>query len=355
VHTEIAPFSDEVIRGAVLREIDRGGQVFFVHNRVGSIAAVYRYLKGLFGGLDIVIAHGQMKETELERVMLEFSHKKHQILLSTSIIESGLDIPLVNTIIINRAHTFGLAQLYQLRGRVGRSARQAFSYLLVPPAGALSRTARRRLAAIEQHSDLGSGFHLAMRDLEIRGAGNLLGAQQHGFIEAVGFDLYNRMIEEAVAELRGTAPADTRPVQLDTDIPLRLTEEYIAQATLRVDLYQRLADATTPEAVAELEQEVADRFGPLPQAAANLFAAAACRLVWGHLGVVRVTVQGDVARWEWSADRTPDRKLLERLASRIAEPHRYTLGKTLVMNIDWGRDRALSRFRNVLQEFWPRS
>ena len=355
VHTEIAPFSDEVIRQAVLREIDRGGQVFFVHNRVGSIASVYRYLKGLFGALDIVIAHGQMKESELERVMLEFSHKRHQILLSTSIIESGLDIPLVNTIIINRAHTFGLAQLYQLRGRVGRSARQAFAYLLVPPAGALTRTARRRLAAIEQHSDLGSGFHLAMRDLEIRGAGNLLGAQQHGFIEAVGFDLYNRMIEEAVAELRGSAPADTRPVQLDTDLPLRLTEDYVAEPALRVDIYQRLADADTPQAVADLEQEVADRFGPLPGPAANLFAAAACRLVWRALGIVRVTINDSAARWEWSQDRTPDRELLMRLATRIAEPHRYSWGKTLVMSIAWGPDRPLERFRIVLQEFWQPS
>jgi len=352
IHTEVVPFSDEVIVHAVNREIDRGGQIFVVHNRVQSIGAMYRYLKGLFPALDIVIAHGQMKERELERVMLEFSHRKHQILLSTAIIESGLDIPAVNTMLINRAHTFGLAQLYQLRGRVGRSARQAYAYLLIPPAGVLTRTARRRLAAIEQHSDLGSGFHLAMRDLEIRGAGNLLGAQQHGFIEAVGFDLYCQMVEEAVAELKGEAVAEQAPVQLDTDLPVRIPEAYIPQAALRVDLYQRLAGAGNPAAVEVLRHEAVDRFGPLPEAAEQLFDAAVCRLVWARLGVVRVSLMGGKARWEWGPERAPARSLLEALAARLGEPHRYEWGKTLVMKIEWGADAPLARFRKLLQDFW---
>jgi transcription-repair coupling factor (superfamily II helicase) len=355
IHTEVVSFSDDVITYAVNREIDRGGQVFFVHNRVQSIAAVYRYLKNLFPALDIVIAHGQMKEDELERVMLEFSHRKHQILLSTAIIESGLDIPAVNTMLVNRAHTFGLAQLYQLRGRVGRSARQAYAYLLVPPAGSLTKTARRRLAAIEQHSDLGSGFHLAMRDLEIRGAGNLLGAQQHGFIEAVGFDLYCRMIEEAVAELKGQKPRQTAPVQLDTSLPLRIPDDYIPQPTLRVDLYQRLADASSPSEVEDIRQEAKDRFGVLPEAAENLFDAASCRLVWAKLGVTRVQIAGPKTRWEWGQGRQPARTLLADLAAQIREPHEYHWGKTLVMEVEWGAESPLERFRILLQDFWNTS
>ncbi len=352
VHTEVVPFSDDVIRGAIERELDRGGQVFMVHNRVQSIGSMYRYVKGLVPHVDIVVAHGQMKESDLERVMLEFSHRKHQVLLSTAIIESGLDIPLSNTILIHRAHTFGLAQLYQLRGRVGRSARQAHAYLLVPPGGGLTPQARRRLAAIEQHSDLGSGFHLAMRDLEIRGAGNLLGAQQHGFIEAVGYDLYTRLVEDAVAEVRGGARPVLPDVQFDTTRSLLLPPEFVPQSFLRVELYQRLSDAATPEAVEALRGEVQDRFGELPEAAADLFDAAVCRLLWGRLGVARVTLRGANSRWEWAQGASPDRKLLERLAAGLSEPHRYTWGKTLVMNLEWGEHQPVARFRKLLQGFW---
>jgi transcription-repair coupling factor (superfamily II helicase) len=355
VHTEVVPFSDQVIRGAIERELERGGQVFFVHNRVQSIGSMYRYLKGLVPRVDIVVAHGQMKESDLERVMLEFSHRRHHMLLSTAIIESGLDIPLSNTMIIHRAHTFGLAQLYQLRGRVGRSARQAYAYLLVPPSGGLTPLARRRLAAVEQHSDLGSGFHLAMRDLEIRGAGNLLGAQQHGFIEAVGYDLYTRLVEEAVAEVRGSARPVLPQVQLDTTRPLLLPPDYVPQSFLRVELYQRLADAPDPAAVEALRQEVQDRFGTLPEPASDLFDAAICRLVWGRLGVAKVTLREGRSRWEWGAGAQPDRALLQRLAEAITEPHRYSWGKTLVMSLDWGAGEPLARFRKLLQHLWNHS
>jgi transcription-repair coupling factor (superfamily II helicase) len=355
VHTEVVPFSDQVIRGAIERELERGGQVFMVHNRVQSIGSMYRYLKGLVPQVDIVVAHGQMKESDLERVMLEFSHRRHQVLLSTAIIESGLDIPLSNTILIHRAHTFGLAQLYQLRGRVGRSARQAYAYLLIPPAGGLTQQARRRLSAVEQHSDLGSGFHLAMRDLEIRGAGNLLGAQQHGFIEAVGYDLYTRLVEEAVAEVRGSARPVAPEVQLDTTRQLLLPPDYVPQSFLRVELYQRLSDAADPAAVETLRQEVQDRFGALPEPASDLFDAAICRLVWGRLGVVKVTLKGGGSRWEWAPGASPDRALLEKLARKIAEPHRYTWGKTLIMSLEWGDREPLSRLRKLLQELWDGS
>jgi transcription-repair coupling factor (superfamily II helicase) len=296
-----------------------------------------------------------MKESDLERVMMDFSHQRHQVLLSTAIIESGLDIPQVNTILINRAHTLGLAQLYQLRGRVGRSKRQAYAYLMVPPAGSLSPQARRRLAAVEQHSDLGSGFHLAMRDLEIRGSGNLLGAQQHGFIDAVGFDLYTQLVEEAVAEVKGEEQSVLPEVRLDTSLTMRLPEEFVPQSTIRVDLYQRLADAKKPAVVDELKQEVVDRFGALPEAAADLFDAAVCRLIWGQIGVVRVRLSNGLARWEWGPSQSPSKELLEKLASRISEPHQYAWGKTLVLKLEWGEHKPLGRFRKLLQEFWKAS
>ena len=355
VHTEVVALTDEIVTTAIRREIDRGGQVFIVHNRVQSIGSMYTYIKSLCPEVDVAIAHGQMKESDLERVMMEFSHQQHQVLLSTAIIESGLDIPLVNTILINRAHTLGLAQLYQLRGRVGRSKRQAYAYLMVPPAGSLSPQARRRLAAVEQHSDLGSGFHLAMRDLEIRGSGNLLGAQQHGFIDAVGFDLYTRLVEEAVAEVKGEEHSVLPEVRLDTSLTMRLPEEFVPQSTIRVDLYQRLADARNPETIDELKQEVVDRFGTLPEPASDLFDAAVCRLIWGQIGVVRVRLSDGEARWEWGPGQPPSKKLLEKLASQISEPHQYSWGKTLVLKLEWGAQAPLERFRKLLQDFWNAS
>jgi transcription-repair coupling factor (superfamily II helicase) len=191
-----------------------------------------------------------------------------------------------------------------------------------------------------------------MRDLEIRGAGNLLGAQQHGFIEAVGYDLYTRLVEEAVAEVRGEAALEAPEVQFDTSRPLRLPEAFVPQAPLRVDLYQRLSDAREPEAVEHLRQEVQDRFGPLPEAASDLFDAAICRLVWGRLGVTRVHLQNGGARWEWGPDSQPDRAILERLAKAVLEPHRYSWGKTLVMTLEWGEQDPVGRFRKLLQDFW---
>ncbi len=279
ITTEVARFSERVIVDAVNRELDRNGQIFIVHNRVQSIYAFCNYMKKYLPAVSIGIGHGQMPERELEKVMKNFLDRKYQILLSTTIIESGLDIPSVNTIIINRADKLGLAQLYQLRGRVGRSYHQAYAHLLIPPLKLLTRDARKRLKAIEEFTELGSGFHLAMRDLEIRGAGNLLGAQQHGFIEAVGFDLYIRLLEEAVAQLKGKPLEEhASEIKVTTDLDLFLPENYIPSSDQRVDVYRRFSGADRFEIIDELMQELNDRFGPPPEAARNLSSLASIKL-----------------------------------------------------------------------------
>ncbi|MDH4222247.1 MAG: transcription-repair coupling factor, partial [candidate division Zixibacteria bacterium] len=220
IQTIVSQFTEELIAEAILRELDRGGQVYFVHNRVESIGSMYNFLRKLLPKIRIGIAHGQMEEKVLEKVMLAFLSGKYDCLLSTNIIESGLDIPDVNTIVINRADRFGLAQLYQLRGRVGRSNHKAYAYLLVPPFGDLNPNARKRVRAIQQYTELGSGFYLALRDLEIRGAGNILGPQQHGFIEEIGFDLYCQLLEEAVKEIKGEEITKVSKVKLEIDLDL---------------------------------------------------------------------------------------------------------------------------------------
>jgi transcription-repair coupling factor (superfamily II helicase) len=239
IHTELCAFSDEVLTEAVLRELHRGGQVFFVHNRVETIDTVASRLQQLLPSVRIGVAHGQMKEDQLETIMQRFLAHEFDVLVTTTIIESGLDMPRVNTLIVDRADRFGLAQLYQLRGRVGRSNQQAFAYLMTPPGETLSAEARRRLAALEEFQALGSGYHIAMRDLEIRGAGNLLGEEQSGHMEAIGFDLYCRLLEETVAELRdgrGVAPVE---VKIDLRVAAYLPDDYVGDPQLKMDLYRR--------------------------------------------------------------------------------------------------------------------
>ncbi|MFQ5753263.1 MAG: transcription-repair coupling factor, partial [bacterium] len=268
--TEILPFNKPYIRDVILRELDRGGQVFFVHNRVRSIDRIATMLSALMPEANVAVAHGQMDEKALEQVMIEFMNKKHQILVSTMIIESGLDMPNVNTIIVNRADKLGLAQLYQLRGRVGRSHHRAYAYLLIPPIESLTEEALKRLRAIEEFSDIGSGSQLAMRDLEIRGAGNLLGAEQSGFIDALGFDLYNKILDEAVKELKmeqdpqkTSLPEFETQVEIDSDA--YLPDRYIQSGSERVDIYRRLTECKTLEQMDDLRLEIVDRFGRLPE------------------------------------------------------------------------------------------
>ncbi|MCL4534625.1 MAG: transcription-repair coupling factor [Bacteroidetes bacterium] len=270
IRTHVAQYDDTLVREAVLRELDRGGQVYFVHNRVRSIPATARRLGDLVPEARLAMGHGQMPEEQLEKVMLDFAADKHDMLVCSTIIESGLDIPNVNTIIVNQADHFGLAQLYQLRGRVGRGANRAYAYFLTANGKRLTDAAEKRLRAIFEASDLGSGFRIARRDLEIRGAGNLLGVEQHGQVAAVGLDLYSRLLAEAVQELRGQPVQRPPEVRLDLPLTAHLPPDYVQDDRLRLNLYQRLAAATRQEDVDALVQEMRDRFGPLPQAATNL-------------------------------------------------------------------------------------
>jgi transcription-repair coupling factor (superfamily II helicase) len=285
IHTEIVNFSDDVIVDALLREADRGGQSFFVHNRVMTIENVHVHLSKLVPGLRVGVAHGQMPERHLERVMLDFLKREYDVLLSTMIIESGLDIPSVNTILIDRADAFGLAQLYQIRGRIGRSARKAFAYLLVPPDRALTETAQKRLRVIDELEELGSGFQLAMRDLEIRGAGNILGAEQSGFIVNVGFDMYCRLLDEAVRELKGVTHEEAEPARVSTDLDAYLPESYVPDRAEKVKLYKKLADANELGEIAGIEEEIRDRFGALPIEGQRLVDLRRLRVLATSMGV----------------------------------------------------------------------
>ncbi len=278
IQTSVLRYSADVIRSAVEMELARNGQVYFVHNRVETIHSMAAKIQQLVPGARIGVAHGQMNERELENVMMHFVRNDLDILAATTIIENGLDIPRVNTIIINRADLYGLSQLYQLRGRVGRSDRRAYAYLLVPSDETLSEVARKRLAAIREFSDLGTGFRVAALDLEIRGAGNLLGGEQHGHIEAVGFDLYCRMLEQTMEELRGQKTEEEIATSINLNLDIRIPDAYIADAGQRLRMYKRISSAADAGELDALRQEMVDRFGRYPGQVENLFRYAGLRL-----------------------------------------------------------------------------
>ena len=316
VETSVLEFSEEIVREAVLYEMERGGQVYFVHNRVRSIGAFADWLRRVVPEARVVVAHGQMSERHLERAMRTFLEGEADVLLATAIIENGLDIPNANTLLVNRADRFGLAQLYQLRGRVGRSQRLAFAYFLVPPGRALTPPARSRLAAIQEFCELGAGFRIAARDLEIRGAGNLLGAEQHGFLEAVGFETYCQLLEEAVAELEGRPAAIQREVELRLGMDLQLSERYLPEPALRLSFYKRLAACEDEEALAALLEEMTDRYGPAPPQVETLAQAQRVRVAARGAGVMSVTRRG--RRWRLRLDPsvTPSARLAEVVTER---------------------------------------
>jgi transcription-repair coupling factor (superfamily II helicase) len=349
--TEIAEFDPATIATTILREVDRGGQVFFVHNRVQTIDAMYNYLKKVVPRAEIAVAHGQMHEKSLEGIMLAFLAGRYNVLLCTSIIESGLDIPNANTIIINRADRFGLAQLYQLRGRVGRSARRAYAYLLTPPTRLLRADAIKRLRAIEAHSDLGSGFALAMRDLEIRGAGTILGPRQSGFIEEVGFDLYNRLLEEAVCELKGQEIKRPPQTKLESDIEMFLPNEYINNRQQKVDIYRRLADCRTLEEVEQMREEIFDRFGRMPQSAMDLFDGTAAKIAASLLEIEKVKIRQGVVNLFFEEGRKLKRSEVEALGKATDCPMEFSLTGNAQIIIDMTKvdeDRRLSYLRGLL-------
>ncbi|MGH9476369.1 MAG: transcription-repair coupling factor [Terriglobales bacterium] len=292
IQTVVAAWSETLITDAIQQELGRGGQVYLVHNRVESIGDVAAMLQRLVPGARIAVGHGQMLEAELEKVMLRFVRHEVDILLSTTIIENGLDIPLANTIIINRADRLGLSELYQLRGRVGRSNRRAYAFLLVPAEVELTPLARKRLAAMREFSDLGAGFKIAALDLELRGAGNLLGGEQSGNLDAVGFDLYVQMLEQTVRELKGEAVEAAAEVKLHLGLDLRIPVEYVPEENQRLRMYKRLAEAETDAARGDVMRELRDRYGPPPAPVENLLAYATLRSRCRQMGLAGLERRG---------------------------------------------------------------
>jgi transcription-repair coupling factor (superfamily II helicase) len=300
IQTRIAEDDDGLVRDAINRELDRGGQVFFVHNRVDTIEAAAERVRRLVPRAKIAIGHGQMAEGMLERVMLDFDAGRFDVLVCTTIIESGLDIPNANTIVISRADTFGLAQLYQLRGRVGRSDRRAYAYLLHRRGMPLSPVARKRLHAIFSASDLGAGYQIALSDLEIRGAGNILGAEQHGFMEAVGFELYTRMLAEAVDVRRGrVVGVEPAPVRLDLPGSAYLPDAYIGDPGAKLEIYRRFAAIRSDADAEALRDELRDRFGPVPAEVEGLYRAVAVRMAAEAAGVPEVRAEERLVTFKW--------------------------------------------------------
>jgi transcription-repair coupling factor (superfamily II helicase) len=292
IQTNVVKFDAPVIERAVRNEMARGGQVYFVHNRVESIFSIGHLLQRLVPEAKIVVGHGQMGEEELERAMLGFVERKFDVLLATTIVENGLDIPNANTIIVNRADRYGLSQLYQLRGRVGRSDRPAYAYLLIPPQESLSPVARKRLAAIKEFSDLGSGFRVAALDLEIRGAGNLLGGEQSGHIDAVGFEMYMKLLEEAVRELKGEEIEDDARATVNLRVDLKIDDSYVPEINQRLTVYRKVAAVRTERELETTLEEIADRYGPLPDSVLNLAEYGRIRIMADHLGVESIDREG---------------------------------------------------------------
>jgi len=293
INTQVVQFSESVIRSAIELELARNGQIFFIHNRVESIQPIAALIQKIVPNARIAIGHGQMNEKEMEQVMLDFIDYKYDILVATTIIENGIDIPRANTIIINRADTYGLSQLYQLRGRVGRSNRRAYAYLLIPSELELTPIARRRLSAIREFSDLGAGFRLAALDLELRGAGNILGGQQSGHLDALGFDLYTKMLERTIAEIRGDEIADETSVSINLGVDVSIPKEYIAETSQRLRTYKRISSADNEETLLQIHAEIEDRYGRIPRSVDNLFEYARLRKLAERMAIVSIDKTAD--------------------------------------------------------------
>jgi len=294
IQTVVAQWDEKVLRSAIMQELERGGQVYFVHNRVESIYEIAQHLQELIPRARVLVGHGQMAEGELEKIMLAFMRHEADILVATTIIENGLDIPLCNTIVINRADRHGLSELYQLRGRVGRSNRRAYAYLLVPAERDLTDLARRRLAALREFSDLGAGFKIAALDLELRGAGNLLGGQQSGHIDAVGFEMYTTMLEQTVRELKGEHVVEAAETQLNLGLNIRIPNDYIREENHRLRMYKRVAGVESESQLQDVSAELRDRYGEPPAAVHNLLQYAGLKLLCQRVGVAAIDRRRDL-------------------------------------------------------------
>ena len=308
IQTEVLVFNEDAIRDMIYYETERGGQVFFIHNRVKGLQEMKGLIQGLCPDISIAFAHGQMEGDDLEDTILDFMDKKYDVLVCTNIVESGVDIPNVNTIIINNAHQFGLSDLHQLRGRVGRSNKKAFCYLLAPPMSTLPEDSRKRLSTLEQYSELGSGFQIAMRDLDIRGAGNMLGGEQSGFIAEIGFEMYQKILDEAIRELKRTAFKDLYKEEIqqqddfvsdctiDTDLEILIPDSYVESITERLSLYSRLDNCANEKDLQAFHQEMLDRFGPIPAPVEDLFTTVRCRRIAVQMGFEKMLLKNDTLK-----------------------------------------------------------
>jgi transcription-repair coupling factor (superfamily II helicase) len=336
IQTNVVKFDQAVIGRSIRNELDRGGQVYFVHNRVESIFSIGNLLQRLVPEARIVVGHGQMEEARLEHAMLDFVARKFDVLLATTIVENGLDIPNANTIIINRADRYGLSQLYQLRGRVGRSDRPAYAYLLIPPEDNLSPVAKKRLAAIKEFSDLGSGFRVAALDLEIRGAGNLLGGEQSGQIDAVGFEMYMKLLEQTVRELKGEEIEDDVRATVNLKVDLRVDESYVPDMNQRLMLYRKVAAARRDDEIDRVLEDAIDRYGPLPDSVLNLADYGRIRVMADRLGIESIDREGRVVVLKF---RPPGKVDPVRLVSLVRQRPELTLvpPSGLKLNLDGGQ------------------
>jgi transcription-repair coupling factor (superfamily II helicase) len=315
IQTVVAKWDEKLIQTAIEQELERGGQVYFVHNRVESIWEIAAKLQAMVPKARVAVGHGQMSEGELEKVMLKFMHHEADILVATTIIENGLDIPLCNTILINRADRLGLSELYQLRGRVGRSNRRAYAYLMIPSETELTPIARRRLAALKEFSDLGAGFKIAALDLELRGAGNLLGGEQSGHIEAIGFELYTQMLERAVREMKGEAAPDEAETQLNLGLNIRVPGSYIPEENQRLQMYKRVARVETESQLGDVTAELEDRYGPAPASVRNLLHYASLKLLCMRVGVNAIERKRDSVTFKFRQSAAVDPEQLARFVS----------------------------------------
>jgi transcription-repair coupling factor (superfamily II helicase) len=367
IQTEVMVFSEDFIRDAIYFEIERGGQVFFIHNRVNGLPEMAALIKSLCPDLSIGFAHGQLEGHELEERIFDFIHKRYDVLVCTNIVESGVDIPNVNTIIVNNAHQFGLSDLHQLRGRVGRSNRKAFCYLLAPPVSTLPADSRKRLQTLEQHSELGSGFQIAMRDLDIRGAGNMLGGEQSGFMIEIGFEMYQKILDEAIRELKRTSFRDVfkeeisqqddfvHDCTIDTDLEILIPDNYVDQIAERLLLYTRLDNCRDEEELQKFHEEMRDRFGPIPDCVEDLFTTVRCRRLAVELGFERMSLKQKTLRCYFV--NNPDspyftsitfNALLAHLQLRTNKSHLKQVGKNFMLVTE--TVTGMSHLLSILEE-----
>jgi transcription-repair coupling factor (superfamily II helicase) len=353
--TYISEFDDEVVAEAIRRELRRQGQVFFVHNHIDGIHRMARKLQELVPEVRLDVAHGQMAEEDLEGVMVRFVNREIDLLVCTTIIESGLDIATANTIIVNRADCFGLAQMYQLRGRVGRSDEQAYAYLLIPDESLLTQDARKRLKVLMEHSDLGSGFQIAMNDLEIRGGGSILGASQSGHIAAVGYDMFLQLMEEAVADLKGEPIVQPLDPEINIQLSAYFSESYIPDIDQRMFLYRRLARMSELQELTDIRTELTDRFGPLPDEATHLLFKIMLKVMARHAGVSRLDLKDRMLVLSFSAAHLTDPSVVTGVIRR--DPRQFELSPDGVLKARLsaqGPVGQLAQAKNILQAIGQR-